>query len=86
MSTLFWKPVVKSSERIPDELKRIITPRLWDNFTENTPGVPIRIDKDWIPYLTGLADAKFKGAQDLIDAIKEFKEIEISVEFRPRRL
>jgi hypothetical protein len=47
------------------------------DILENRYGLPVKLDAHNYNYLEGLRDAKIEGAQDLLDAIAEYKLIEI---------
>ena len=76
-STLTWKPVIEESNDLPDELKRVISRKLWDTDGSCGNG-PVMVDKEILPYLEGLRDAGVKGADDLIAIILQYGQIELS--------
>lgn len=70
-SNLYWKPVMKESNDLPDELKYALQKR-YEGYIEGTI-----LEYDDISYLEGLRDAGVKGAQDLIEAIKQHDLVRI---------
>lgn len=68
-STLMWEPISpNTSKSLPDELKRVISRRLWDT-DGSCGGGQVPMGTNDLPYLGGLRDAGVIGANDLIDAI-----------------
>lgn len=73
MSTnLYWrpKPTKKNNAGSDSALKWALQNR-YSNPIDKTIGI------NALDYLQGLADAKVSGAQDLIDAIEKYDEIEL---------
>jgi len=76
MSTdLYWRPIAKG-KALPIALKWILEKR-W--FGIGRGYGPICIDRKSIPYLDGLVDSKIEGAQELIELIEKYDEIEIYI-------
>lgn len=73
MSTsLYWRPVSKDYESLPDQLKQAL------RKGGETDGTHKRtIDTNECRYLDGLIDAGVDGAKDLKDAVCEYGEVEI---------
>jgi hypothetical protein len=70
-SSLYWKPVTKESNSLPNELKYALQKRN-EGYIEGTT-----LDYSDISYLEGLRDASVKGSQELIDAIEQYEEVRI---------
>lgn len=68
-STLYWKPVSKDANSLPDSLKSIISKRYGS-------GKHILNSLD-VVYINGLVDGGVKGASELIAAIEKHGEIEV---------
>lgn len=69
-STLMWEPVHPNvSESLPDELKHVISRRLWGT-DGSCGGGQVPMGTNDLPYLEGLRDAGVKGADELIEAVK----------------
>lgn len=70
-STLMWRPVdPKSHDYLPDELKRVISRKLWDTDGSCGGGEAV-VGPELIPYLEGLRDCRVKGAALLIELIEK---------------
>ena len=70
-STLYYLPdTPQGGIALPDELKYVISRRLWDTDGSTGHGEAGMCDSD-IPYLEGLRDAGIKGAKELIKAIEK---------------
>lgn len=76
MSPLTWKPV-NEKKQIGSGLRRILIKKLWpkDDFA-----TPVHIDRSWIGYLNGLADAGLSEASELTDALKTYETIEFTLD------
>ena len=75
-STLMWQQFRQADGHLPDELKRVISRKLWD--TDGSCGIgKSTVDKSDIPYLEGLRDAGIKGADELIKLIYNHDEIQL---------
>ncbi len=71
-ATLYWRPVSVGRQTLDDQLRFILQ-------LEQTRG-RVRFTRTNIEYLRGLADAKVKDAQTVIDAIEKHNEIELWLE------
>ena len=69
-SNLVWQPVKANYKNLPDELKFAMRKR-FDGHVKTT------MDESDAGYLQGLRDAGVKGAQELLDAIAKYGEIEV---------
>lgn len=79
-STLMWRPLIKDGDSLPDELKWVLSRKIWDTDGSCGDGEAI-LDGSWISYLEGLRDANTKGASKLIEAINKHGEIVIWHEY-----
>jgi len=78
-STLFWKPVIKCGENFLDnDLKLKISKRYFKN---NDVSSAVLTEED-IPYFMGLKDAGIKDANAIIENIREYRRIEIYIEYK----
>ncbi len=72
-TTLVWQVKPKSNYRsLPFQLRQVLEKRY-----KKFPKVVSAADID---YLSGLRDAGIEGAQELIELIDEYEEIEINIE------
>lgn len=82
MSTdLYWRPaprVIPPGNELPHALKRTLAKRLWGH-DGSLNGDAVEVDKAFIPYLEGLADAEVAGARELINAIHEHGDVELFI-------
>ena len=70
-STLMWRPVVPvEGYRLPFELKKTLSRKLWDTDGSIGGGEAGMTEAD-IPYLEGLRDAGVKGADELIEILRK---------------
>lgn len=71
-SNLYWEPAERKKYNAGTDqaLKWVLQKRY---------GYPVHITMTTndIPYLQGLADAKINGAQELIEAIEKYSDIEL---------
>lgn len=75
-STLVWSQVTTHEGRLPFELKKVISRRLWDT-DGSTGGDPVIVDEKLIPYLEGLVHAGVHGAAGLIDLINQHGQVKL---------
>lgn len=75
MSTsLMWKPATQAEGDLPDELKRVLSRKLWD--TDGSCGAGNRtLSYEDISHLEGLKDDGVNGAAELIELIYKHNEI-----------
>jgi hypothetical protein len=73
-SSLYWEPVQREEEWLPDELKYVLQKRV--GGTVDT----VMSERD-IPYLEGLRDAGVSGADALIEAIKKHDRVSVHEKF-----
>lgn len=73
-SNLYWEPAVRDKKRLSVELKLVLRERLPN-------GLNVTMDEKDLPYLNGLVDANCAGAQELIDAIEKYGEINLMEEW-----
>jgi hypothetical protein len=73
---LMWKPI-NEKKQIGYNLRRALMKKLWpkDDFL-----TPVHVDRSWIGYFHGLADAGLPEAQELIDALAVYEKIEFTLE------
>lgn len=77
MSTnLMWKPKTQSNGSLSKQLKKVISRRLWNTDGSCGGGVATVNETD-IEYLNGLLDAGIEDAEELIDLINQYGEIEL---------
>ncbi len=65
-----WKPITTEKNYLPDELKFVV---------ESTWEFPVRLSHGLLEYLQGLNDGGISGAQELIDAIRRYDVIEVTI-------
>lgn len=75
-STLMWQPIREPGGCLPDELKKVISRRLWG--TDGSCGIGVApVDRSDISYLEGLRDGGVKGADELIKLIRKHDKIQL---------
>jgi hypothetical protein len=74
-----WKPVDRSGNSLPYELKKTLSRKLWD--TDGSIGGSAVVDAELIPYLEGLQHAGVDGAEELIEAINTHEQVEVWHEY-----
>lgn len=73
-STLMWEPAEGKS--LPNELKRVISKRLWGTDGSNGYG-HVTMDRCDLEYLGGLRDVGVKGAEELIGYIEKHGSVKL---------
>ena len=73
MSTdLYWRPVSKDANILESHLKIVL------RNSGITSGIhPVKVGREKIDYLHGLKDAGIEGAEELIEIINKYGEVEI---------
>ena len=76
-ANLMYAPSKRDSKSLPDELKFILRDKrhLFEHGGVRTFGPTDR------EYLAGLVDAGVDGAQELIDAIEQYEEVDLWLEY-----
>ncbi len=74
MSKLMWEPMQRAKKSLPDELKQIFRNRYQESPIDRI------LTTDDITYLRALIDARIKGAEELLHAMREHGEIHICEE------
>lgn len=72
MSATLTYSIIPESKSLPFELKQILQSRY---------SFPMTIDYSHIQYLSALADVHIKGAQQLIDVIEKYGQVELKLEY-----
>ncbi len=72
---LYWRPLAKGQHDLPDALKFILRERFGNGVSFRRVFSATDFD-----YLRGLTDAKVVGAQDLIEAIERWDQVEVWTE------
>jgi len=76
-SSLCWKPVVRNDEEtLPDELKRVISKKLWGT-DGSCGGESVVVGSEIFGYLAGLMDSGIDGADELIELISTHGQVEL---------
>lgn len=73
-SNLYWRPVQSAKNDLPDSLKFALRKRF--HTLERLP-----LSYKELGYFQGLLDAGVEGAQEIIDAIEKYEQIELSEVF-----
>jgi hypothetical protein len=68
--TLKWRPCYQAANTLSDKLKYALRKR----YEQSING---RMGESDIPYLEGLLHAGIEDAQNLIDAIEQYRHIEV---------
>ena len=73
-ANLMWEPAKRKSESLPDALKFVLRDKL---------GVEgrVRFGHEQLAYLRGLRDAGIEGAQELIDIIDKYEEVDLWLKY-----
>lgn len=73
-ANLCWRTPVKNAKSLPDQLRRALTKKLnLDN------GGWVIADESLEDYLEGLRDAGCEGAEELLELIEKFGEVELKL-------
>lgn len=73
-STLYWEPMQRKSQSLPDALKYVLQKKA-------SGTVDAVMGEHDLAYLNGLKDAGIKGAQELIEAIEKHGEVVVHEQF-----
>jgi hypothetical protein len=75
-TNIYWRPINPDKQCLPKDLKYKIARKYWGH-DGSLGGEPVIIDKTDYAYFEGLKDAGVEGAEEIINAIDKYGEIEI---------